>query len=48
VSLSSSTADPGTGNVIFQVDATVKGAPPPILPPTPTDTSTDTTSSGSS
>jgi hypothetical protein len=48
VSLTNSTAGPAGGAVTFQVTANVKGAPPPILPPPPTEVGTGTTSSGSS
>jgi len=47
VTLSSSSADPSSGKVTFSVIANVKGAPPPILPPPPTEVGTDTTSGSS-
>jgi hypothetical protein len=48
VTLTSSAADPNSGQVTFTVTATVKGAPPPLLPvPVATDTSSTTTGSSS-
>ena len=45
VALTTSAADLGTGQVTFTVTATVKGAPPPLLPEP---VATDTTTTGSS
>jgi Fimbrial assembly protein (PilN) len=45
VGLTSSSADLGTGQVTFTITATVKGAPPPVLPaPVAVDTSTESSS----
>jgi Tfp pilus assembly protein PilN len=52
VSLTSSTADPATGIVTFDIEAQVKGAPATAAPPAtstvPTSTGTTTTTSGGS